>query len=267
MWLSTECKLAFEIKQPTPFLFMLRAQSGMQQWVAEETYQVFPSIPVIEISDKYGNLCQRLVAPVGDFRINTSSIVRTAAACDADTSARFVEVENLPDETLEYLLPSRYCESDLLNDQTLGVVSGTPLGYQQVSKISDWIRDNIQYEPGSSNVPVSAVEIITRGKGVCRDLAHVGISMCRSLCIPARLVVGYLHGLEPMDIHAWFEAYVGDRWFTFDPTQSSLDGGRIVIAYGRDAADVAISNQFGPAVFPYLMDIQIDLLHDFKSAK
>jgi transglutaminase-like putative cysteine protease len=91
--------------------------------------------------------------------------------------------------------------------------------------------------------------------------------MCRSLCIPARLVVGYLHGLEPMDIHAWFEAYVGDRWFTFDPTQSSLDGGRIVIAYGRDAADVAISNQFGPAVFPYLMDIQIDLLHDFKSAK
>jgi len=93
---------------------------------------------------------------------------------------------------------------------------------------------------------LSACEILTQGEGVCKDLAHLGIAMCRSISIPARFVFGYLHGLEPMDLHAWFEVYVGDRWYAFDPTQDSLEGARVAIAYGRDAADVAIYHQFGP---------------------
>ena len=102
------------------------------------------------------------------------------------------------------------------------MVGNASPGYQQVKAITDWIRNEIQYLPGSSNVPVSSLEILNKGKGVCRDLAHVGIAMSRSLCIPARFVVGYLHGLDPMDIHAWFEAYVGDRWYSFDATQATL---------------------------------------------
>ncbi|HIL95503.1 MAG TPA: transglutaminase family protein, partial [Pseudomonadales bacterium] len=203
-------------------------------------------------------------APAGDFRISTSATVRTADACDENPQAGFVKVQKLPDETLEYLLPSRYCESDLMNQQAFSVVGSASPGYQQVSAITDWIRNQIQYLPGSSNLPISSKEIMDKGQGVCRDLAHVGIALSRSLCIPARFVVGYLHNLDPMDIHAWFEAYIGDRWYSFDPTQKTLKGGRIVIAYGRDAADVAISNQFGPPVFPYDMNVEVEQIENFQ---
>ena len=141
-----------------------------------------------------------------------------------------------------------------------GIVGDTLLGYDQVREITDWIRNNVRYVPGSSEIPLSAEEIRKQGHGVCRDLAHLGIALCRSISIPARIVVGYLVGLQPMDLHAWFEAYVGDRWYSFDPTQDTLKGGRIVIAYGRDAADVAISNQFGPPVFPYEMSVEVEQL-------
>ncbi|MBT4161779.1 MAG: transglutaminase family protein, partial [Gammaproteobacteria bacterium] len=107
-------------------------------------------------------------------------------------------------------------------------------------------REEVAYAPGTSSTPCSASEILETGAGVCKDLAHLAVAMCRSISIPARFVVGYLHGLEPMDLHAWFEAYVGDRWYTFDPTQKDLRGARVSIAYGRDAADVAIYHQFGP---------------------
>lgn len=264
MWLQTHCDLKFDINHPTPFLFMLRARSGQQQWVAEESYQLFPAIPVVEISDKYGNLCQRLIAPAGKFHVSTRATIRTADASDENMEAKFIQVQHLPDDVLEYLLPSRYCESDRLNERAISIVGSAPMGYQQLSIIRDWVREHISYEPGSSNNPTSALQTIERKVGVCRDLAHVGISLCRSICIPARYVVGYLHELEPMDIHAWFEAYVGDRWYTFDATQNSLKGGRIVLAYGRDAADVAISNQFGPPVFPYHMEIKVNRISDFK---
>ena len=264
MWLQARCELFFEIENPTPFLFMLRPRSGDQQWIAQERYDISPSTNVREFADKNGNLCQRLVALPGDFKIRTSSTVRTADASDEDLTAAFISIEDLPNNTLEYLLPSRYCESDVMQGRVNDIVRGKPLGYQQVKAISEWIASNIEYLPGSSNFPIGSVDILQKQRGVCRDLAHVGISLCRSLSIPARFVVGYLNNLEPMDIHAWFEAYVGGRWFTFDATQDSLAGGRIAIAYGRDAADVAIANQFGPAVFPYHMMVNIKQLVDFK---
>ena len=251
MWLRTRCDLSFEIEQPTTFFFMLRARSGAQQWVTEESYSIRPDVIVTEISDKYGNLCQKLIAPPGDFQICTGAKVKTAQASAENPAA-------LPEETLEFLLPSRYCESDRVNDRAIEIVGDAQPGYEQVSLISQWVKTNIRYIPGSSNVPVSALQTIERKTGVCRDLAHVGVSLCRSLCIPARFVVGYLQNLEPMDIHAWFEAYVGDRWYTFDATQGNLSGGRVALGYGRDAADVAISNQFGPPVFPYHMEVRVD---------
>ena len=110
------------------------------------------------------------------------------------------------------------------------------------------------------NFQLSAAEVNQAGEGVCRELAHLGIALCRALCIPARLVVGYLYGLQPMDFHAWFEAYVGGRWYAFDPTQAEPRGGRVIVGYGHDAADVAIFNQFGPPLSPSRMMVRVEQL-------
>jgi len=257
MWLKTRCELAFTIETPTPFVFMLRPRSDKNQWVMKETYDVQPRIQVTEVMDSFGNLCQRLIAPEGDFTIKTSSLVMTSGDTEVDHSAEFTLIPDLPDEVLTYLHPSRYCEADRHNTMATEIVGTAIPGYPQVERIVDWVSDYVEYIPGSSGYPVSAVEVVERRYGVCRDLAHVGISLCRSLCIPARLVVGYLHGLKPMDIHAWFEAYVGGRWYTFDPTQKNLKGARIAIASGRDAADVAICNQYGPLVDPSYLFVQV----------
>lgn len=115
----------------------------------------------------------------------------------------------------------------------------------------------MRFNPNSEQYQLSAVEVSQVREGVCRDFAHLGIALCRGLCIPARMVVGFLHELEPMDFHAWFEAYVGGRWYTFDATQSSPRGGRVTVAYGHDAADVAIFNQFGPALSPEVMQVSV----------
>jgi transglutaminase-like putative cysteine protease len=257
MWLHTSCELTFNISIPTPFILMLRLRSGAQQWIASEEYRLDPSVPVYEFTDNFGNLCQRLVAPPGPLAIYTSSDVATTDEVDEAPGAPFVDIEYLPDSVLGYLLPSRFCESDRFGQMATSIVANQLLGYDQVKAIETWIRNNIRYLPGSSDVPVSATEINTRGSGVCRDLSHLGIALCRSISIPARLVVGYLYGLEPMDLHAWFEAYIAGRWYTFDATQDKLRGGYVAIGYGRDAADVAIYNQFGPAVYPVTQDVRV----------
>lgn len=262
MWLRTNCDLKFDIEVPTPFILMLRLRSGAQQWVASEKYRLDPSVPVYEFTDTYGNLCQRLVAPPGPFAIYTTADVKTSDWVDQAPGAPFIDIEYLPDAVLSYLLPSRFCESECFGQMATSITADQPLGYDQVKAIETWVRDNIRYQPGSSDTPVSAVEINARGSGVCRDLSHLGIALCRSLSIPARLVVGYLHGLAPMDLHAWFEAYVGGRWYTFDATQPELKGGYVAIGYGRDAADVAIYNQFGPPVYPTYQNIQVQRIEE-----
>lgn len=265
MWLRTSCEMTFDITVPAPFILMLRLRSGAQQWVAREEYRLVPNVPVYEFTDTYGNLCQRLVATPGSFDIYTSADVRTADIVDRSPGAPFVDIENLPDIVLSYLLPSRYCESDRFGQMAHEITMGQSLGYDQIKAIETWLRSNIRYEPGSSSVPVSAVEVNLRQSGVCRDLSHLGIALCRSLSIPARLVVGYLYGLQPMDLHAWFEAFIAGRWYTFDATQSELTAGYVAIGYGRDAADVAIYNQFGPAVYPKTQRVQVQAIEDHGS--
>jgi transglutaminase-like putative cysteine protease len=260
MWLETSCTLEFEIAIPTPFVLMLRPRSGAQQWVAREEYRLNPSKPVFEFTDGYGNLCQRLTAPIGQFEIATGAEIMTADEADQTHGAPFVDIQDLPDAVLCYLLPSRYCESDRLHQLATAITAGQRPGYDQVACIVGWLRNNVNYQPGSSNFPLSAVEVNSRRMGVCTDLAHLGIALCRSLSIPARMVVGYLHQLVPMDLHAWFEAYVGGRWYTFDATQSELHGGYVSVGYGRDAADVAIYSQFGPAVYPKRQTVSVQRL-------
>lgn len=258
MWLRVSCDLEFTIATPLPFVLMLRPRSGAQQWIAREEYKLTPSVPVVEFTDEYGNLCQRLIAPQGDFSIITNAEVMTADAVDHAFGTPFVEIQNLPNDVLSYLLPSRYCESERFHQMASEITSGQWAGYNQVSAIVDWLRENIRYCPGNSDIPVSATEVNLNGYGVCRDLAHLGIALCRSLSIPARMVVGYLYQLQPMDLHAWFEAYVGGRWYTFDAVNERFGGSYVAVGYGRDAADVAIYNQYGPPVYPQMKRVQVE---------
>lgn len=248
MWLNASHTLEFDIPVDTPFVLMLRPRSGRHQWIAREEYVLTPKAPVVEFTDPFGNLCQRVVAPAGPFSIITSFDVDVPEGFDTGHGAPFIEVQRLPDACLPFLLPSRYCESDLFSEMAGNIGSGAAAGYEQVAAIVNYIRANIQYAPGAGTNIISATEVNQRSQAVCRDMAHLGIALCRALSIPARMVVGYLETLQPMDLHAWFEAYVGGRWYTFDPTQSAPRGGRVAIAYGRDAADVAIYTQFGSPV-------------------
>lgn len=259
MWLHTSCDLVFEIEVPTPFVLMLRPRSGAQQWIASEQYRLSPSVPVIEFTDGYGNLCQRLVAPPGAFQVQTSAEVMISDSVDRAPGAPFVDVQNLPDPILCYLLPSRYCESDRFGQMASEIAAGQLPGYDQVAAIETWLRNTIRFEPYGADSQVSAIEVNARQWGVCRDLSHLGMALCRSLSIPARMVVGYLYGLQHMDLHAWFEAYVGGRWYLFDATQRAVTCGYVAIGYGRDAADVAIYNQFGPALSPIRQRVSVAL--------
>lgn len=260
MFLRTSCDLWLEIEKPTPFILMLRPRSGAQQWVVREEYEVLPRVPVFECTDSYGNLCQRLVAPPGRFEVHTRADVVMAGDIDRAPGAPFVEIQNLPDAVLTYLLPSRYCESELFGQMAREITAGCLPGYDQVAAIEVWLRNAISFVPGSSDVAVSAVEVNARQSGVCRDLSHLGIALCRSLSIPARIVVGYLYGLQPMDMHAWFEAFVGGRWYSFDATQYAADRGYVAVGYGRDAADVAVFNQFGPPLKVFSQQVNVQLI-------
>lgn len=262
MLLHTSCQLKFEIALPTPFVLMLRPRSGIQQWVASEEYKISPTVPVVEFTDDFGNLCQRLIATPGIFSIYTAAKVTTADKIDVQAGADFVEIQKLPDNVFKFLLPSRYCESDRFGEMANEITLDTKPGYDQVAAIEQWLRKSIAYKPGSSNSSLSAVEINLQQEGVCRDLAHLGIALCRSISIPARMVVGYLYGLVPMEMHAWFEAYIGGRWYTFDATQGKKKGGYVALGFGRDAADVAVYNQFGPPVFPLEQTVKVKRLRE-----
>jgi transglutaminase-like putative cysteine protease len=246
MRLNAGCELLFEANAPTPVILMLRPRSGLGQWVVREEYLLEPRVPLSEYTDGYGNLCQRLMTPQGSFRIHTTACVDAADQIDVHSDAPFIPVQDLPDEILEFLLPSRYCQADQLGELALKIVADAAPGYQQVEAICQWIQANVEYCYGTSDASTSAVDTADKRVGVCRDFAHLGISLCRSLNMPARMVVGYLYQLDPMDLHAWFEAFVGNRWYIFDATQKEPKGNRIAIAYGRDAADVALLTQFGP---------------------
>jgi transglutaminase-like putative cysteine protease len=258
MWLRVSCNLEMDFDVPSPMILLLRPRSDARQWVARDHYAVSPALPIEEFTDVYGNQCQRLLAPPGRFHLEVSSDVHALPAIERRPGAPFMEVQDLPAETLTYLAPSRYCESDRLGGLATRISNGRRPGYEQVQAISEWVYRKLEYRTDSDPAPVSAEEVLERGQGVCRDFAHVGIALCRSLSIPARMTVGYLHRLEPMDLHAWFEAFVGATWYVFDPTRATLQGGRVCLGHGRDAADVPVFTQFGPPVLPTRMDVAVD---------
>jgi transglutaminase-like putative cysteine protease len=245
MILDATCQLDYQTMEEVPVVFMLRPRSGWAQWIMREEFQITPQVPVVEFTDVYGNLCQRTVMPLGRFQLSVRYRVKVEDTVDEDLCAPLLAVQSLPPEVLHYLLPSRYCQSDQLLALASSIVGHVPTTFQRVATIRLWIHQHIAHIVGSSDSSVSALETASSRHGVCRDFAHLGIALCRAVNVPARMVVGFLHELQPMDLHAWFEAFIGGRWFTFDATEPMTRGNRIVVAYGRDAADVALATMFG----------------------
>ncbi len=245
MRLSAGFDLVLDATEPCPTVAMLRPRSGAAQWLVSESCSFDPPARPTEYVDAYGNLCQRFLIEPGQMHIHWEAVVDTEEHIAVDMAAPATPVHDLPHDVLHFLLPSRYCPCDKLEDRAREIVGDAQRGYGQVEAIRAWVHQNIVYRYGESDSTTDAIDTLNAGAGVCRDFSHIGISLCRALHIPARMVVGYLYQLDPMDLHAWFEAYVGGRWYTFDATQDQPRGGRIVVAYGHDAADVAFISHYG----------------------
>ena len=238
--------MTVEAASDSAVVLLLRPQTGLGQDVKTSQLSIEPQVEVREVQDAFGNILQRTVLASGQSVITRTCTVETPDEIAVAPDAEFTLVQNLPDEVLQYLLPSRYCESDKLLKMATSITKGITPGYPQAEAIRSWIYRKLRYKYGVSNASTSAIDTAKKRAGVCRDFSHLGIALCRALRIPARMVVGYLHLLDPMDLHAWFEAFVGGRWYTFDSTQKRPRGNRIVIAYGRDAVDVAQLSEYGP---------------------
>lgn len=210
-------------------------------------------VPITPYRDMFGNWCNRIEAPAGRTTISTSATLRMSDAADPVVpNARQHPVWELPEETLPFLLGSRYCETDLLTDFAWKQFATTPLGWGRVQAICDFVHNHIRFDYMQARATRTSVEAFRERVGVCRDYAHLAITLCRCLNIPARYCTGYLGdaGTPPpygvMDFAGWFEAFLGGQWHTFDPRNNIPRIGRILIARGRDAVDVAISTTFGP---------------------
>ena len=248
------CELRFEFPQTTPMIAILNVHSSRVSQLEHPDYLITnPSVPIEGYRDSFGNWCSRLVAPGGHFRLGTDAIVGDSGLPDPiDLNALQHQVEHLPAEVVLFLLGSRYCETDRLADEAWRLFGNTPPGWPRVQAICDFVHRHITFGYEHSSPTRTAFEAYAQGSGVCRDYAHLAITFCRCLNIPARYCTGYLTdvGLPPPypenDFAAWIEVYLGGRWRTFDPRNNAPRIGRVLIARGRDAADVPLTHTFGP---------------------
>jgi transglutaminase-like putative cysteine protease len=222
--------------------------------VRDARLETDPSVPVRSYVDIYGNSCRRLTLGPGRTRIRYEAEVEVDAAVDeADPTATLPPVADLPDEVLVYTLASRYCDSDRLGNTAWALFGGMPEGWARVQAVVEWVHDNVVFTHGSSNTDTGASDVYVQRRGVCRDFTHLAVAFLRGLNVPARYCFGYLPDIdvppsaEPMDFAAWLEAYVGTRWYTFDPRNNARRTGRVVIGRGRDALDVAMLTTYGQA--------------------
>ena len=243
-----DCLLSYDIAGPTDFLFQIHALRGMDQEVLSESLVVSPNLPQHIFADPtVHHRFLRLHAEAGPLQLHYTARVRRTPR-PVDTTAREVAIADLPDDLLHNLMPTRYCESDHLSRAAQRLFGALPPGHARVAAIVEWIHTNIEYRVGSSQATTTARDVFVQRAGVCRDFAHLGVTFCRALNIPARLVVGYARFDEPPpDFHAVFEAYIGGEWVMFDATRMSPLDELVRIAVGRDAKDVAFATIFGPA--------------------
>lgn len=247
--------IRFELAHEVPFLAVLRVHPSRQPDLHyPDMIQTSPAIPVEEYQDLFGNLCGRLRAKPGELRLRTEAVIEDSGLPDpVAPDAPEIPLMELPPETLRFLLASRYCEVDLLSAVAFELFSNVPPGWSRVQAICDWVNTHVAFDYARARATKTALDVYTERAGVCRDFQHLAITFCRALNIPTRYATGYLGDIGispapfPMDFSAWFEAWLGDRWWTFDARHNRPRIGRILMATGRDAVDVAITTSFGHA--------------------
>ena len=252
MRIRVGCEFLFDAAVPVPTVVLVRARQDGGVMVEREMWHVQPNASFSDLVDMYGNHARRVVIGAGKASLRYDAEVTTSAALD-EVSPVAVQhrVEDLPGEILIYTLASRYCLSDVLSDAAVNLFGTTPLGWERVQAVCDWVHDNVRFDYAATRPDATSIDVFEARVGVCRDFAHLAISFCRALNIPARYVFGYLPDIgvaplpEPMDFCAWMEVYLGGRWWTFDPRNNASRIGRVVIARGRDAMDVAMVTSYG----------------------
>ncbi|MGE0571458.1 MAG: transglutaminase family protein [Dehalococcoidia bacterium] len=247
-------EISYECPQPTPMILQLNVHpSRIGDLLTWDRMVIDPPVPVTTYHDGFGNFCQVLTAPVGRITMSTDFVIQDPGEADiVALGAEQHPLEQLPNECLVYLLGSRYCETDRLSNLAWALFGHVPKGWPLVQAICDYVHNRITFGYQHADPTMSAWEAHNRGLGVCRDYAHLAIALCRCMNIPARYCTGYLGDMGtappygPGDFAAWFEAYLGGRWYTFDPRNNVPRVGRVLMARGRDATDVAIVTSFGP---------------------
>jgi transglutaminase-like putative cysteine protease len=247
-------ELTYEVPQPTPMLLTVNIHhSRVADLVVPDHLITVPAVPVTGYRDSFGNWISRIVAPEGSIHLSSQAVVNDSGQPDpVRLDAAQSEVQDLPEETLLFLLGSRYCETDRLSEIAWSEFAGTPPGWGRVQAICDFVHNHLKFGYEHARPTKTAWDAYQERTGVCRDFAHLAVTFCRCMNIPARYCTGYLGDIgvpamdAPMDFSGWFEAYLGDQWYIFDARFNTPRIGRILMARGRDAADVAIATTFGP---------------------
>ena len=247
------CEFIYDFKVETPMIVMLNVHyARFADLERPDHLLTTPAVPIESYRDSYGNWCSRLVAPAGHFTLGTDGVIRDSGEPDPlSLDAVQHRVQDLPADTILFLLASRYCETDCLADEAWRLFGHTEPGWPRVQAICDFVHDHVTFGYEHSRPTRTALETYREGKGVCRDFAHLAVAFCRSMNIPTRYCTGYISdiGLPPpyetMDFAAWIEVWLGGRWHSFDPRNNAPRIGRILIATGRDAADVPLTHTFG----------------------
>ena len=248
------CEFGLSCAAPTPAVVMVQPKLECGHLIVREEWKTQPSMTFRDGVDAFGNEVRRLVLPEGDVSLRYDAVLMASSEPDAtDTSVGQSAPEDLPDDALLYLLPSRYCESDALADRAWELFADVQPGWSRVQAISDWVHGSINFDYGKSHPTMTAVDTFERREGVCRDFTHLAVAFCRAVNIPARYAFGYLPDIDvppldaPMDFCAWMEVLLEGRWWTFDPRNNQRRIAHIVIGRGRDAADVPMIMTFGKA--------------------
>jgi transglutaminase-like putative cysteine protease len=251
--------IRFAIGQAVPIVTVLSVHpSRRADLKSPDHVTAEPPVELQEYVDSFGNICTRVLAPTGTLRLTSSSVVEDSGLPDpVSGGAREVPVEELPPETLRFLMASRFCEVDLLSPLAVELFGGLPRGWPRVQAICEWVHSRVTFSYPHARPTRTALDVFTERIGVCRDFQHLAITFCRCLNIPARYATGYLGDIgvppadSPMDFSAWFEVFLEDRWWTFDARHNQPRIGRVLIATGLDATDVAITTSFGSARLSY----------------
>jgi transglutaminase-like putative cysteine protease len=265
--ISIGCHFTFDVPTATHAVVLVEPHIEEEPRVIGPRFSVEPEVGLSSYLDRFANRCRRMTLPPGEVNLRFHATVKDDGRIDViDHDAPELAPGDLPDEALQYLLPSRYCQSDEVAPFAFEQFGAVPTGWQRVQVVSNWVHERIGFDYGLASPTFTAVDVLRDGHGVCRDFAHLAIALCRALNIPARYVFGYLPDMDvpadpaPMDFAAWMEVWLGDRWWTFDPRNNRPRKGRVLIGRGRDASDVAMITTFGAPVLETMLVLSAEQL-------